>query len=723
MIVVRRADVVEGRQLVVTATTATPAGEGAELRLRRRDAGDEVLVPLVPGDGSTLQGTLEPGAFVAAGHDTVVWDAHAHSGGSPQALGVAADAALGGRCLVAAGSRVFRVHAERTADGGLSVHAGVLPPHAEVVGVRVEPDALSLEAALGGEAVAEPPGAILVARRRHDGRDVRTDCVITGRACVARLELARLADGGDEPEVWDLFVDVGGDRLRVGRHFDGIPNKRQVVVYPVRRLARGGAKRELQPYFTIDDNLSIRSAPAPQRRSAGHAPSAPPASVGRSRLRRLLVAPLAIGVHRLATRLLGAALRGRPAREPGGSPAVHLLVMHAWGMGGTIRTTLNVAGWLGTRHEVTVVSIVRRRDRPFFAFPPGVAVTALDDERRPGHRLLRALPSVLVHPDDHVYAECSLWTDLQMVRWLRRLDGGVLVTTRPGLNVLAARLAPRRVVTVGQEHMNFHAHRLPGLAAAIRRDYPKLDALTVLTWADRDDYGALLSEAATRVVRIPNALAPLDGGTSALDRNVVVAAGRLNPQKGFDLLIPAFARVAERRPDWQLRIYGGGTERDRLRDLILEHELYESVFLMGPTRRLGEALAEASVFALSSRFEGFGMVIVEAMSKGLPVVSFDCPRGPAEIISDGHDGVLVPNGDVGAFADALLDLIADDDRRRALGAAALEKARAYEVDAVGHEWARLLDTVAPSLGRDVAVGRSGWHPARSNNERVTRQDR
>jgi glycosyltransferase involved in cell wall biosynthesis len=359
----------------------------------------------------------------------------------------------------------------------------------------------------------------------------------------------------------------------------------------------------------------------------------------------------------------------------------------------------NLAGHLARRYDVELISVVRRRDLPFFPLPPGVRVSFLNDVRpnAPRSRLRRLLeraPSLLVHDEDYAFPACSLWTDLQLIRKLRSLRSGALITTRPAFNLIAARLAPAGVTTIGQEHMNFHAHR-PALAAALRRAYGGLDALAVLTYDDLRDYGELLAGARTRVVRIPNALPPLEGDRSPLTSPVVIAAGRLTPQKGFDLLVQAFERVARERPDWTLRIYGAGAQRSRLRTMILERDLYNHVLLMGATPRLGDAFAGGSIFALSSRYEGFGMVILEAMSKGLPVVSFDCPRGPSEIISDGEDGILVPNGDVDAFAGALLRLIDDADARRRLGAAAVETARRYEIEVVGREWEALLEQLVP----------------------------
>ena len=280
---------------------------------------------------------------------------------------------------------------------------------------------------------------------------------------------------------------------------------------------------------------------------------------------------------------------------------------------------------------------------------------------------------------------------------LRSLRSGVLIGTRPAYNLVVARLAPPGVVTVGVENMNFHSHRRR-LSREMRREFGRFDAIVVLTGEDERDYREELGTASTRVERIPNALPALGGGIAALEEKAVVGAGRLTGQKGFDLLIRAFARVVRERPDWQLRIYGDGSQRGELERQLADLGLNGSVRLMGATRDIGEELARGSVFALSSRFEGFGMVLVEAMSKGLPVVSFDCPRGPGEIVDDGVDGVLVPNGDIDAFAQALLDLIGDEERRRALGAAGLVKSKSYEIGPIGARWDALLAELQEAHG-------------------------
>ena len=558
--------------------------------------------------------------------------------------------------IVAAGDGVLRVRPGWSEDGTPVAAVERLPPHAEAERVRVEDGALVVEGEVDGNA------ARLVARHRGDGSEAGAPAERDGGRFRARLELAALA----RPGVWDLWL---GDR-RVGTHRDGLPGKKEVLVFPAQRA---GAL-ELQPYYTVEDNLSVRAGRPRDE------PAAEPVVPGAESRRRRLLGGLAVALHRAALVLVAALPRPRAA--PGGG--VSILLLHAYGLGGTVRTSLSVAEELARDREVELVSLVRRRERPFFAFPGAAAVAVVDDQRRRGGLLAR-LPSVLIHPEDYAYPYASLRTDAALLRRLRSLRGGVLITTRPAFNLLAARLAPRGVVTIGQEHMNFGAHRAR-LAADIARRYRGLDVLTVLTAADARDYAPL----APRVERIPNAVPRLGGGTAALDAKVVVAAGRLETQKGFDLLIEAWERVAARQPDWQLRIYGSGPRRAELRRMILERGLYDRVLLMGRTRHMGEALAEASLFVLSSRFEGFGMVIVEAMSKGLPVVSFDCPRGPGEIVRHGRDGILVPAGDVAGLANGLLELIEDEPRRRAYGTAAVENARSYAVGSIAERWEELL---------------------------------
>jgi glycosyltransferase involved in cell wall biosynthesis len=421
--------------------------------------------------------------------------------------------------------------------------------------------------------------------------------------------------------------------------------------------------------------------------------SAQPSAV--SRRRRLLGAP-AIAAHRAALALVRRLPDRRSAQRPGTRPPVRIILSNAYAMGGTVRAVFALAERLAEGRAVELISVRRHVARPAFPHPQGVTVTVLDDrvEPRPLHqRVLGALPSLLVHPEDYAYPGASLWTDLRLLRTLRATTGDGVITTRPAWALLAAAAAPRTAIVVGQEHMHLRAHR-PALAADIRRRYARLDALVVLTDGDRVDYLERLVGARTRVERIPNVVTPLPGDRADPAAQVVIAAGRLTRQKGFDLLVRAFAAAATNRPGWELRIYGGGRERAALERQIEATGMRDRIRLLGPTRRLGEAFARASVFVLSSRFEGFGMVLVEAMGSGLAVASFDCPRGPADIITPGRDGVLVPAEDVAALARELDAIMGDRERRSALGAAALDTARAYEPGPIAARWEALLDSLA-----------------------------
>ncbi len=715
----RRADIQRDGRLLIQAQADLEGDGHAELVLRDELSHDEHRIALARGEdghASDFDAAVTVSALAGAEGETNVWDAYVSlDGAGEERLAASADARLARASVMVEDTALYRVRPYLRHQGNLSLAVTRLTPHAEVLEVVVEDEAVGVRGFLPRPRAEAPSSARLVARRRSTGVEVCGSATVDADRFSARLGLGELIDASGDSDVWDLRLEVSGaGTLRLGAHLDDVRDKKNVFIYPPRTVGRGGAERKLRPYFTVENNLSIRSSPVTPAReepalraeAPASAPSPEPKPPERLSPRRRLERTLAAVVEDLAARVIrslgdgGRARRLPRARAPRRErPKIHIVILHGYGMGGTIRTVINLAGYLAEHYEVELISVFRGRRVPAFAIPRGVEVTVLDDRvsDRPSrlarwlHRVLSARPSVLMHRDDYGHRACSLWTDLMLARKIRSLRSGVLITTRPALNLIAARAAPPGLTTIGQEHQNFHAHR-PGLAAAIGHEYAKLDALAVLTHDDLRDYGEMLASAPTRVVRITNALPPdLGGDQAALDTKLVVAGGRLTFQKGFDRMIPAFAPVARRHPEWKLRIYGGGKKRRQLQRLILEHDLYNNVFLMGPTDRLGEELSKGALFALTSRYEGFGMVLIEAMSKGLGVVSFDCPRGPSEIISPGRDGILVPEGDVAGFSDALLELIADEDKRRRFGRAALEKAKAYDISVIGREWDRLFE--------------------------------
>jgi glycosyltransferase involved in cell wall biosynthesis len=277
----------------------------------------------------------------------------------------------------------------------------------------------------------------------------------------------------------------------------------------------------------------------------------------------------------------------------------------------------------------------------------------------------------------------------------RRRRDGYLIGTRPAFNLIVAAMSGRRLIAVGQEHLHLRAHGRV-LRRAIRRRYPRLDCLGVLTEQDRRDYEALLRGRA-RVVCIPNAVS--DAYRTCvpdLSARSVIAAGRVVRQKGFDLLVAAFADVASTHPDWSLRIYGAaGNQRGAIAAQVRSTGLGDRIVLAPPADRLDREMATASIFALSSRWEGFALTLLDAMSAGLAVVAYDCPTGPRDLIAHGVNGLLVSGADVDALAAALHRLIENPELRASCAAQARQTVQRYRLQAVGRQWD---DTPAPPRG-------------------------
>lgn len=192
-----------------------------------------------------------------------------------------------------------------------------------------------------------------------------------------------------------------------------------------------------------------------------------------------------------------------------------------------------------------------------------------------------------------------------------------------------------------------------------------------------------------RVACIYNPLTIHTDKTSDCTAKKVIAVGRLHYQKGFDYLIDVWTTVHASFPDWTLEIYGEGDLRNVLQAQIDRNGLSDVVFLKGKTSDIVSKYVESSIFVLSSRDEAFGLVITEAEACGLPVVTFDCPSAPAELVEDGVNGFVVPLGDIKTFAEKVMLLIDDKEERRRMGKASLVVSHRFEEQTIIGEWTRL----------------------------------
>lgn len=255
-------------------------------------------------------------------------------------------------------------------------------------------------------------------------------------------------------------------------------------------------------------------------------------------------------------------------------------------------------------------------------------------------------------------------------------------------------------IKLGEIHFNksnyrtFSDNRLPAFVQRTVKQYwrwqlirqlRKLKRFIVLSHEDAAEWTEL-----NNVNVIHNPLPFLPERQSDNSQKQVIAVGRYMPQKGFDRLIPAWAIVSKRHPDWILRIYGDGM-RQQLQQQIDSLGTSSTCILEHSTPNIMDKYCESSIFVLSSRFEGFGMVIIEAMACGVPPVSFTCPCGPRDIISDGKDGLLVENGDIEGMAEKICYLIENDDIRKKMGKQARLDVDRFKIEHIAQQWKKLFE--------------------------------
>jgi len=338
---------------------------------------------------------------------------------------------------------------------------------------------------------------------------------------------------------------------------------------------------------------------------------------------------------------------------------------------GTERAVCSLANNLAKEYEVTIISICSKQEQQnSYELAPTVEI----------YHLNTILTGNIVQK---IYSRIRLILKLRKIVSDNKID--IIFSARRVMS-FASLFLQKSCKKIACEHFNYNqAHWVSKLLRRVF--YPKLDAVVLLTQRDAEKYKFVPEN--KRFV-IPNSLSFNCDTPSNCTNKRIIALGRFTPQKGFDYLLQTAVKLKKEIPDWHIDIFGSGDDETMLKDLARKLQVDDFVTFNPPTKEVIKELCNSGMYVMSSRFEGLPMVLIEAQECGLPIVSFDCPEGPSEVIHEGKDGFLVPLADTDALAERIITLAKNEEMRKEFGRNAKINCKQFSPERVGEMWMDLI---------------------------------
>lgn len=324
-----------------------------------------------------------------------------------------------------------------------------------------------------------------------------------------------------------------------------------------------------------------------------------------------------------------------------------------------------------------------------------VTISSFEDAQSTFYKISDKVKIESLHLRKEKYYQNKIRRKLQMIiyahsdicalaKYFEQHNFDIIIGIATNISLLLALTRINNSIKIGTEHTEYDgaAFYLRWLRKSI---YPKLNILTVLTQADKNRFDKFMPN----VVVMPNPLSITVSSTSTLENNKIVSIGSLSPQKDQLTMLDIFKKVQEKHPEWILEIYGEGIMRKQLEYKIQELELTNHVFLRGTIQDVSQVLSTSSIFILTSKIEGFGLVLIEAMACGVPCISFDNP-GPSDIIDNGKNGFLIKNRNIDLFVAKIIESIEDISLRKKMGVQAKLCLERFNPQKIKKQWELIL---------------------------------
>lgn len=372
---------------------------------------------------------------------------------------------------------------------------------------------------------------------------------------------------------------------------------------------------------------------------------------------------------------------------------VTILALHL-GYGGIEKSIVALANLLADDYEVEIISSYQLFDKPAFDIDPRVEVRYLITKYKPNREAWKSSikhlrPISFVKESFNSVMTLALRRST-MIRAIENCHSDIIISTRDLFNTWLGTYGRKSCYKIGWEHNHYHGDM--SYADKVTKSAKNLDALVLVSDSLRKFYKKQLADTKCKCFYIPNMLDSVPDQLSKLNEKRLISVGRLSREKGYEDLLDVFKLIHQEEPSWRLDIIGDGAQKNLLGDRIFNEGLKECVTLHGFQDKtfINNLLSKSSIYLMTSVTESFGIVLIEAMSYGLPCVAFDSAEGATELIQDGVNGYLISYRNKEEYAKKVVELIRNKKLRTKLGSAGRKTSLNYTGDKVKRDWIKLL---------------------------------